>query len=149
MHNWFVIIQDCIWGLHELWGVMSFQFQCRFLLSSHTQQCEGYMMTYQMETFSIWLALWVGNSLMNSPHKGQWCRVLMFSLICAWTSGWVNNQDAGDLKCHRTHYDVISIILLKTLSSLPGYRSMMQPVTAFLVATIMIGFKTCVSGELV
>ena len=21
----------------------------------------------------------------DSPHKGQWCRTLMFSLICAWT----------------------------------------------------------------
>ena len=30
----------------------------------------------------------------------------MFSLICAWTNGWVNNQDADDLRRHRTHYDV-------------------------------------------
>ena len=25
----------------------------------------------------------------NSPHKGQWRRALMFSLICAWINGWV------------------------------------------------------------
>ena len=42
----------------------------------------------------------------NSPHKGQWHVALMFSLICAWTSGWVNNRDAANLKRHRTHYDV-------------------------------------------
>ena len=42
----------------------------------------------------------------DSPHKGQWRRALMFSLICAWTNGWVNNRDAGDLKRHRAHYDV-------------------------------------------
>ena len=23
----------------------------------------------------------------------------------AWASSWVNNQYAGDLRCHRTHYD--------------------------------------------
>ena len=29
-----------------------------------------------------------------------------FSLICAWINGW-NNREAGDLKRHRAHYDVI------------------------------------------
>ena len=27
-------------------------------------------------------------------------------LICAWTNCWANNQDAGDLRHHYTHYDV-------------------------------------------
>ena len=43
------------------------------------------------------------------PHKGQWRRALMFSLICAWINGWVNNGEAGDLRCHCTHDDVIVI----------------------------------------
>ena len=43
----------------------------------------------------------------NSPHKGQWRRALIFSLICAWINGWVNNREAGDLRRHRAHYDVI------------------------------------------
>ena len=30
----------------------------------------------------------------------------MFSLICAWTNGGVNNRYAGDLRRHRAHYDV-------------------------------------------
>ena len=42
----------------------------------------------------------------NSPHKGQWRGALMFSLICAWINGWVNNHEAGDLRCRRAHYDV-------------------------------------------
>ena len=42
----------------------------------------------------------------NSPHKGQWRRALMFSLICAWINDWVNNREAGDLRRHRAHYDV-------------------------------------------
>ena len=31
----------------------------------------------------------------------------MFSLICAWINGWVNNREAGALRRHRAHYDVI------------------------------------------
>ena len=42
----------------------------------------------------------------NYPHKGQWRGALMFSLICAWINGWVNNGEAGGLRCHRAHYDV-------------------------------------------
>ena len=38
-----------------------------------------------------------------SPHKGQWRRALMFSLIWAWIKGWVNNGDAGDLRRHHAH----------------------------------------------
>ena len=31
----------------------------------------------------------------------------MFSLICAWTNGCVNNREAGDSRRHCAHYDVI------------------------------------------
>ena len=48
----------------------------------------------------------IHRSLVNSPHKGQWCGALMFSLICAWINCWVNNGEAGDLRCHHTHYDI-------------------------------------------
>ena len=47
----------------------------------------------------------------NSPHKGQWRGALMFSLICAWINGWVNNREAGDLGRHHARYDVTVIIL--------------------------------------
>ena len=62
---------------------------------------------HQMETFSAILALCAGIhwSPVNSPHKGQWRGALMFSLIC-WINDWVNNDEAGDLRCHRAHYDV-------------------------------------------
>ena len=36
-------------------------------------------------------------------HRGA----LMFSLICAWTHGWVNNRGACNLRHHCAHYDVI------------------------------------------
>ena len=41
--------------------------------------------------------------------KGQWRGALMFSLICSWINGWVNNHEAGDLRRHRAHYDVTVI----------------------------------------
>ena len=51
--------------------------------------------------------------LCNSPrkgHEGQWRWALMSSLICAWTTGWVNNRDIGDLRRHHAYYDVTVII---------------------------------------
>ena len=62
-----------------------------------------------METFSALLSICAGNSPVpvNSPQKGQRRGALMFSLICARINGWVNNREAGDLRCHRAHYDVI------------------------------------------
>ena len=71
---------------------------------------------HQMEIFSALLALCVGNSPMNSPQKDRWRGTLMFSLICVWINAWENNREAGDLRRHRTHYDVIvmSCILSNT-----------------------------------
>ena len=47
----------------------------------------------------------IHRSLVNYPHKGQWRGALMFYFICV----WVNNRQAGDLRRHRAHYDVIVI----------------------------------------
>ena len=64
---------------------------------------------HQMETFSALLAICAGNSPVPGefPHKGQWRRALVFSLICARINSWVHNGEAGDLRRHRGHYDVI------------------------------------------
>ena len=35
----------------------------------------------------------------------------MFSLICTRINGWVNNGEAGDLRPHRSHYDVIVMFM--------------------------------------
>ena len=48
----------------------------------------------------------IHRSPVNAPHKGQWRGALIFSLICAWINGCVNSREAGDLRRHRTHYDV-------------------------------------------
>ena len=68
----------------------------------------------------------IHRSPVNSPHKGRWRGTLMFSLICVWTNGWVNNRDAGDLKRHRVHYDVTVMGAVIYLSQIHpgGWRSM-------------------------
>ena len=59
-----------------------------------------------METVSALLAI----CAVNSPHKGQWRGALMLSLIWTRINGWVNNPEAGDLRRHRAHYDVIVMV---------------------------------------
>ena len=51
----------------------------------------------------------IQRSPVNSPRKSQWCRALMYSLICAWIKGWANNHEAGDLRRHHAYYDVIGM----------------------------------------
>ena len=49
----------------------------------------------------------------NSPVTGEFpaqrpvMRSFDVSLICAWVNGWVTSREAGDLRRHRAHYDVI------------------------------------------
>ena len=63
---------------------------------------------HQREAFSALLALCAGNSPVpvNSRHKVQWRGALMFSLICVWINGWVNNREAADLRRPLSYYDV-------------------------------------------
>ena len=37
----------------------------------------------------------------------------MFSLVCVWINGWVNNHEAGDLRRYSAHYDVIIMYDIK------------------------------------
>ena len=53
----------------------------------------------------------IHRSPLNSPPKGKWRGVLIFSLICDWINSWVNNREDGDWRCHRAHYNVILMIL--------------------------------------
>ena len=72
-----------------------------------------YMMTSSNGNIFCVTAIW---SPVNSPHKGQWRGALMFSLICVWITGWANNRQAGDLRRHSAHYDVIVMNWIQTWS---------------------------------
>ena len=80
---------------------------------------------YKMETFSALLASVrrIHRSPVNSPHKGQWQGALVFSLICIWINGSVNNRGAGDLRRHRAHHDVIVMV--------PGQRPVKRSFDVF------------------
>ena len=58
-----------------------------------------------------WPFVWgIHRSPVNSLHKGKWRIALMFSLICTWINGGVNNHKASDLRHDGTHYDVTVIM---------------------------------------
>ena len=57
------------------------------------------------------------------PHKGQWRGALVFSFICAWINGWANNRQAGDLRRHRTHYDVTVMVSHTPSKNLKFYHA--------------------------
>ena len=83
--------------------VNSFVYCMLSFIKKHLQRSCTTCWRHPMETFSALLAICAG----KSPHKGQWRGALIFSLICTWIKGcWENNHEAGDLKRHRTHYDV-------------------------------------------
>ena len=89
------------------------------LPSDHFIQCNGYSVIFTYDDVIKWKHFpryWpfvrgIHRPPVNSPHKGQWRRALMFSLICSLISHWVNIGEAGDLKRHRAHYDVIVMTL--------------------------------------
>ena len=86
-----------------------------------------------MAQLERWLAMWVqGNFLWSTSSSGNIYRVTgplcseftghrwiprtkasdtELWLICAWING-VNNREAGDLRCHCTHYDVTVMLSL-------------------------------------
>ena len=105
-----------IWQCHlELAAILSRPHCVNSLTLGQSSQSqwsnhEEYQKTrwrHQMETFPAFLALCAGIhwSPVNSPHKGR--GALMFIWSAPWINGWVNNREAGDLRRHRAHYDVI------------------------------------------
>ena len=80
----------------------------------------------------------IHRSPVNSPHKGRWCGTLIFSLICAWTDSWASNGDAGDLRCHRAHYNAIAMAILSNIALI-----MIFMLLCSLVRDILIIFGFC------
>ena len=116
--EYFVVIGDTI-GCHnprcyqwwQWWvGIMAtFCFQCSLPLSHRKYYFDmSSWWRHRIEAFSALLPLCVGNSPVTGefPSQRPVTRSLVFSLIYAWTNGWVNTRDAGGLKCHRAHCDV-------------------------------------------
>ena len=103
-----------------------------------------------METLSALLALCVGNSPVTGefPTKGQWHGALMLSLICAWINGWVNNREAGDLRCHHAHYGVtvMNIMLLQSNQSWSACNSIIDGVLLIWIYYNVTAFMTSIES---
>ena len=65
----------------------------------------------------------IHRSLVNPPQKGEWRGALIFSLIYAWTNGWVSNRNAGNLRRHRVHHDVTVMIYGYTVDPIDPWKS--------------------------
>ena len=65
-----------------------------------------------METFSALLAISAGNSPVTGEFHAQRPVTRNFDVYFDLRpiNGWVNNREAGDLRRHRAHYDVIVMI---------------------------------------
>ena len=63
---------------------------------------------HQMETFSALLAICAGNSPVTGGFPAQRPVRRSFDVFfdLHLNNDWVNNREAGDLRCHRVHYDV-------------------------------------------
>ena len=70
---------------------------------------------HQMETFSALLAICAGNSPVTNEFPTQRPVTRSIDVFYAWINGWVNNGEAGDLRCHRAHYDVTVMIMISPL----------------------------------
>ena len=77
----------------------------------------------------------IHRSPVKSPHKGQWRGALVFSSICVWINGWVNNREAGDLRRHRTHYDV-NVMITKDHRTCHHHMCMNWTETGFFLENI-------------
>ena len=62
-----------------------------------------------METFPVLLALCAGNSTVIGKFPAQRPVTRSFGVFfdLRLNKPWVNNREAGDLRRHRAHYDVI------------------------------------------
>ena len=67
-----------------------------------------------METYSALLAIYAGKSTVKGEFPAQRPVTWIFDVffICAWLNGWVNTREAGELRRHRAHYDVIVMQLV-------------------------------------
>ena len=84
-------------------------------LSGEPNLCPKQEILWWRDQMGIFPRYWpfvrgIHRSTVNSPHKDQWRRDLIFSLLCAWINGWVNNRETGDLRCYRAHYGVTVIL---------------------------------------
>ena len=101
-----------------------------------------------METFSALLAFWAGNSPVTGEFPLQRPVTQSFDVVfdLDWINGWVNDREAGNLRRHRTHYDVTVIVRqhLQTLTPVHWWLYMTET-NGKSTAWILMGL--CIYGK--
>ena len=101
-----VLISSCASNVKNLCVKITFPFEWSTAANLKTHD-DVIKWKHFPRYWRYWPFVWgIHRSPVNSPYKGQWRGVLMFSLICAGINGWVNGGEAGALRRHRAHYDV-------------------------------------------
>ena len=84
-----------------------------FKLSIHTSDTDFITWwRHKLETFSELLVLCEGNPPATGGFPSK-----MYSLIRAWTNGWISTRDAGDLRRHRDHHDVTVMTRIRSVEA--------------------------------
>ena len=96
----------------------------------------------------------IHRSPVNSLHTGQWRGAMMFSLICVWINGWVNDREAGDLRRHRANYDVIVMTIQPFLKDnfigiWNNHTIVLRPVTSLKYIGLIDACQICAGFALV
>ena len=88
--------------MHNVFGYI-------WIVAGLSMQRVSTLCRHQMETFFALLAICAGNSPVTGefPTQKPGTRSSDVFFDLRWINGWVNNREAGDLRCHRAHYDVI------------------------------------------
>ena len=114
--------------------------------------------TWILETLSALLALCEGNLPVTDGcrHKSQWSGAWMFSLICAWIDGWLNNRDTSDLRRHRARYNVTemsenfrhsgAVAGMFSYKDINHYSDVIMSAMASQITSLTIAYSTVYSG---
>ena len=126
LYHWNETMKSLFWEDNNL-PVLRNQFCGCWCPGDVRIQCHGIDLNDDVIKWKHFPRYWafvrrIHRSPVNSPHKGQWRGAFMFSLICVWINGWVNNREAGDLIRYRAHYDVIVMGLPWIILSQHGKR---------------------------
>ena len=104
----------------------------------NSHACISTWWRHQMEIFSVSLALCAGNSSVTGEFSWQRPMTRSFDVFFypRLNKRWVHNQDAGDFRRHRAHYDVSVMIMHRMCINIYALKRV------YLIIDILAGMQT-------
>ena len=106
--HWFWYHTGSIVNVYDisLWVVQRMLYVINYMeVNTIYNHSKGTWWRHQMETYSSLQAICAGNSPVTGEFPAQ--RPVTRGFDVSGINSWVNNREAGDLRRHRAHYDVI------------------------------------------